>query len=126
MALYFGVGGVKKWKLYLKLKKKCLRVIMGVNSQVFCRKLFCELEILTLTSDVHSHNTIHKHNLYVQYCNTNRSKRSVVNMGIKLYNNLPIELKNVSEFKVFKKKLKCYLLNRSFYSLHEFLCKEGK
>jgi hypothetical protein len=27
---------------------------------------------------------------------------------------------------VFKKKLKCYLVNSSFYSLHEFLCKKGK
>jgi hypothetical protein len=31
-------------------KKKRLRVIMGVNSQVSCRKLFCDLEILSLTS----------------------------------------------------------------------------
>jgi hypothetical protein len=53
-------------------------------------------------------------------------KRSVVNEGIKLYNNLPLELKNVSDFKSFKKKLKCYLLNSSFYSLPEFLCKKGK
>jgi hypothetical protein len=68
-----------------------------------------------------SHNTIHKYNLYVQYCNTNRSKRSVVNMSIKLCNNLPLELKNVFDLKVFKKKLKCYLLNSSFYSLQEFL-----
>jgi hypothetical protein len=42
------------------------------------------------------------------------------------HNNLPLELKNVSDFKVFKKKLKCYLVNSSFYSLHEFLCKKGK
>jgi hypothetical protein len=34
----------------------------------------------------------------------------VVNTGIKWYNNLPLELKNVSNYKVFKKKLKCYLL----------------
>jgi hypothetical protein len=49
MALYFGVGSVKKWKLYLKLKKS-LRVIMGVDSRVFCGKLFRDLKILTLTS----------------------------------------------------------------------------
>jgi hypothetical protein len=44
-------GGCKEVEAVFKnLKKKCLRVIMGVNSRVSCRKLFCDLEILTLTS----------------------------------------------------------------------------
>ena len=114
---------------------------MGVDNRASCRRLFGELEILTVTSlyileilcfiiknriyttlnsDVHNYNTKHKHNLYAQHCNTNRCKRSVINMGIKLYNNLPMELKNVSDFKVFRRKLKCYLLHSAFYSLQEF------
>jgi hypothetical protein len=35
----------------------------------------------TQYSDVHDYNTIHKQNLYIQFCNTELSKRGVINMG---------------------------------------------
>jgi hypothetical protein len=41
-------------------------------------------------------------------------------MGIKLYNRLPLELRKLEGFKEFKHKLKLFLLDRSFYTLHEF------
>jgi hypothetical protein len=41
-------------------------------------------------------------------------------MGIKLFNNLPLQLKTISDFKLFKSKLKTYLLYNAFYSLQEF------
>ena len=143
--IMFWGGGGKEIDTVFKVQKKCIRAIMGVDNRASCRRLFGELEILTVTSlyileilcfiiknriyttlnsDVHNYNTKHKHNLYAQHCNTNRCKRSVINMGIKLYNNLPMELKNVSDFKVFRRKLKCYLLHNAFYSLQEFfICK---
>jgi hypothetical protein len=44
-------------------------------------------------------------------------------MGIQLFNNLPLELKRISDFKSIKSKLKTYLLQNPFYSLQEFfLC----
>jgi hypothetical protein len=49
--------------------------------------------------------------------------QGVINMGIKIFNNLPLELKGVADFKVFKRKLKGYLLLSAFYSLQEFFCK---
>jgi hypothetical protein len=78
------------WDVYQLLEKhialkKCLRVITGINNQASCRSLFSEFEILTVTSsyifetlcfiiknrihttqysDVHSSNTMYKHNLY--------------------------------------------------------------
>jgi hypothetical protein len=54
----------------------------------------------TMNSDVHSYNTMHRHNLYVQHCYSNRSNSTVINMGIKLFNNLPLELKSISDFNV--------------------------
>jgi hypothetical protein len=42
-------------------------------------------------------------------------------MGTKIYNNLPLEIKSVDNFNVFKRKLKNYLLHSAFYSLQEFL-----
>jgi hypothetical protein len=45
--------------------------------------------------------TIHKHNLYVQFCNTEHSMRGVISMGTKIFNGLPSELRNVKNFNVF-------------------------
>jgi hypothetical protein len=42
-------------------------------------------------------------------------------MGTRIYNNLPLEIKSVENFKVFKRKLKNYLLHSAFYSLQGFL-----
>jgi hypothetical protein len=99
MVLYSGVGCKRTLKLYLNY-----RVVKEVKNGVSCRNLFCELKILTVTSlyifeilcfiiknkiyntqysDVHDYDTIHKHNLYVQFCNTERSKRGVISMGTK-------------------------------------------
>jgi hypothetical protein len=40
-------------------------------------------------------------------------------MGIKICNNLPLELKRIESFKVFKNKLKNFLLQKCFI-LHKF------
>jgi hypothetical protein len=77
----------------------------------------------TQYSDIHGYNTIHKFNLYVQLCNTDQCKKNIINMGIKIFNNLPLELKSIENFKDFKGKLKSYLLHSTFYSFQEFLTK---
>jgi hypothetical protein len=56
----------------------------------------------------------------ITLCNTSRCKKSVTNMGIKMYNNLPFEIETTQNFKAFKRKLKDYLLLNAFYSLKEF------
>jgi hypothetical protein len=43
-----------------------------------------------------------------------------MNMGIKLYNNLPTEIKKADRFKLFKNKLRNFLLQQSFYYVEEF------
>jgi hypothetical protein len=63
---------------------------------------------------------LHSQGLYLQLCNIACCKRSVINMGIKIHNNLPSEWKRIENFKVFKNKLKSYLLQNCFYSLQEF------
>jgi hypothetical protein len=42
-------------------------------------------------------------------------------MGIKLYNNLPLELRKVNGEREFQHKLKGYLQEHPFYTLHEYL-----
>ena len=48
-------------------------------------------------------------------------KKNVINMGTKVYNNLPGLIKETDGYKAFKKELKLFLLCYSFYSLEEFV-----
>jgi hypothetical protein len=64
----------------------------------------------TQYSDVHDYNTIRKHNLHVQFRNTECSKEWVISMGTQIFNGIPTELNNVKIFNIFKMKLKNYLL----------------
>jgi len=48
-------------------------------------------------------------------------QKSVINMGTKVYNNLPKFLKELDDYKAFKKELKLFLLLQTFYSVEEFV-----
>jgi hypothetical protein len=48
-------------------------------------------------------------------------KKSVNNLGTKLYNLLPNHLKNLEDLKPFKKQVKAFLLQQSFYLIEEYL-----
>jgi hypothetical protein len=62
--------------------------------------------------------------IHIQSYNTDLYKRSVINMGTKLYNKLPGHIKETDSYKTFKKELKSLLLLlllHSFYSVEEFV-----
>jgi len=42
-------------------------------------------------------------------------------MGTNVYNNLPTFLKEIGDYKAFKKELKLFLRLQSFYSVREFV-----
>jgi len=44
-----------------------------------------------------------------------------INMGTKVHNKLPRILKATDDHRVFRKKLKLFLLPHSFYSVEEFV-----
>jgi hypothetical protein len=46
---------------------------------------------------VHNHNTCQKLNLHAQFCRTNVFKNGVMNMGIRLYNKIPIKIREVGK-----------------------------
>ena len=48
-------------------------------------------------------------------------KKSVINMGTKIYNKLPDHIKGKDSYKTFKKELRAFLLHHTFYSAEEFI-----
>jgi hypothetical protein len=49
------------------------------------------------------------------------TKKSVINMGTKIYNNLSGFIKEVDDYRAFKKELELFLLLRTLYSVEEFV-----
>ena len=66
--------------------------------------------------DVHSYNTRYasKANFYKEHFRTNAGKRTALAMAVKLWQELPIELKHVKHFN-FRKKVKQYLLIKQIH-----------
>jgi len=69
---------------------------------------------------IHDHNTRRNMNVYIKPYNTNLYTKSVINMGIQLYNKVPNNIKKLSEYKPYKRKLKSFDIEHAFYSLDEF------
>jgi hypothetical protein len=125
-----------------KLQKEVVRLICNVKRNTSCRELFRTLKILpvpcvyivgtiyyiqlhkeelkqNLTG--HDHETRHRLDFQTQFCRADIFKKSVNKMGIKLYNKLPKYLKNLENTIFFKKQLKTFLLQQTFYSIDEYL-----
>jgi hypothetical protein len=79
----------------------CINRITGLNKQ----------------TSVHNHNTGTNMDLHIKPCNTNTHKKSVIDMGIWLYNKVPINIKNLEEYKPCKRELKSFLTDHVFYSV---------
>ena len=126
----------------LRVQKKVIRLITGINKYESCRQKFKENRILTVTSiyvlevlcyiikykgdlkhncEIHEYNTRSKYDLHTQFRNTSLLQNSVLHMGVRLYKRLPLKIKKLDNFNQFKKEVKSMLLNNSFYTLEEFL-----
>ena len=59
--------------------------------------------------------------IHVKLHKTEIYKKSAINMGTKVYNNMPKYLKEMDDYKAFKEELKLFLLLQTFYSVEEFV-----
>ena len=66
------------------------------------------------------YNTRRKCDFHVPGCNTSLFKRSVINMGIRMYNKMPARIKQLRSFRDFKQKLK--LFTGSFFLIINEFC----
>jgi len=126
-----------------KIQKRAIRIITNSHCSISCRNLFKELNILplqsqcilslavyvakniddfTINSDIHSINTRHKSRLYPPLLRLTKYQKGVYYTGIKIYNCLPLKIKELSgKIKHFKRSLKKFLLHGSFCTMEEFL-----
>jgi len=70
---------------------------------------------------IHEYKTQQGFDLQTRYCRTHIFKKSLTNLGTKLYNKLPNYIKSLENLKLFKKEKKTFLLHHTFYSVDEYL-----
>jgi hypothetical protein len=119
-----------------------IRIITNSKAGDSCRELFKKLEVLPLywqyifsllifwmknkhlfstNYQIHSVHTRFKTNLHPPIANLTRFQKGVYRLGIKIFNNLPHNTKDLaSEIKLFQNALKRFLLTNSFYNSEEY------
>ena len=132
--LFWG-GDLQSTKVF-KLQKKVVRLICNVTRKTSCRELFRTLSILPVPCvyimetvyyiklndeglkqnlAIHDHKTWYRLDFQTKCCRTDIFKKSVNNLGTKLYNKLPNYLKKLENLKLKKKNnLKSFYYNRFF------------
>ena len=129
--------------IIFRIQKKAIRIMEGCGNRVSCRNLFKKLQILPLTSRYmlsllmfvvqsenlfltnnknHNLDTRQRNNLYLPQANLTIYQKGAYYSGIKIFNNLPIEIKNVAgNQKKFRIAMKKFLHTHSFYTIEEYL-----
>jgi hypothetical protein len=88
-------------------------------------EIVCYIKInigkLEQNAEIHDHNTRQNSDLCIQFCRISFFKKRVVDIGIKLYNKLLNQMKKVEKMKYFKRELRSFLLQHTFYSINEYM-----
>ena len=123
-----------------KIQKRVIRIITSSTPRDSCRELFKNLEILPLYSQYiysiyvvknkhlfHTNNQTHcihtrfKTNLHPPTANLTKFQKAVHYSAIKIFNNLPHEIKDLAnDILPFRNALKRFLLTYSFYNSKEY------
>jgi hypothetical protein len=126
-----------------KMQKKVLRIIVGCRNRESCRGLFKQLNILPLISqhtysllmfvinnkdlmtkmEHHGIFTTQIKNLHLPQANLTMYQKGVYYSGIRVFNGIPTDIKDISDSPVkFKTGLKHFLYSylHSFYTLEEY------
>jgi Reverse transcriptase (RNA-dependent DNA polymerase) len=122
-------------------QKKIIRIMKNLRPRESCKASFTHLRILPLpciyiqqvalftrdnlhlfpTSN-HSHNTRTATALSTNSCRLKLTSRSNLNEGRKIFNKLPVIVKDATQRNVFKDRLNEFLLDKLFYNLDDYLC----
>lgn len=123
------------------LQKKAVRIIKKLNSRESCKNSFRELGLLTLPClymyeiivyckskcdlvqgrDIHQYETRGRDSYRVQQHRLTMTHHLPEQIGVRLINSLPDEIKQLNSLSIFKNRLKHLLVSNSYYSIQEFL-----
>jgi hypothetical protein len=125
-----------------RIQKRIIRIMTNSNKHDTCRPLFKQLRILPLpsqyifslllfvvtnkelfllNSQIHNIHTRHSDNLHLPQTGLTLVQKGVLFSGCKIYNHLPLHIKNISnKVPLFKSKLRNLLLQYVFYSVDEY------
>ena len=142
-----GGGNQPHSEKIFKIQKSVIRIITNSRARDSCRELFKKLEILPLYSQyifslsifvienkhlfstnyrTHSVHTGFKINLHPPIANLTKFQKGVHYSGIKIFNNLLHNIKDLAnETKFFRNALKRFLLSDSFYNSEEYFRARG-
>jgi hypothetical protein len=77
--------------------------------------------LFELNSDIHKISTGYNNDLHLPPAQLNLFQKGVLYSGIKIYNHLPLTIKEVSQnVKLFSRVLKRFIQSNSLYSLKEY------
>jgi hypothetical protein len=136
-------GNLHYSKIIFRLQKRIIRIIVGIRGRDSCTEHFRMLKILPLqseyilslllfvvdngdyfkvNSDIHNINTRNKSNLHLPTSNLSVYQKGKYYSGIRVFNSLPSQIKEVSHNRnQIKHVLKKFLYFHSFYTLDEYL-----
>jgi hypothetical protein len=129
-------------KRILLLQKSAVRIITSSGFRDHCQPLFRQLGILTIygqyilnslvnvKEDInlqmqtreycHDYNLRSRRNLDIPWCRLSKKKDSYPVLACKMFNRLPVNIRELGPAK-FKRKIKDWLIERSFYSISDFM-----
>lgn len=144
--LNYGVifwGGDPHFSRLFISQKRFIKSMMGVSNRTSCKPLFISLKIMSLPSlyiyrlvnfvRFNKHLFMHNSDVYNNMAtrsandlripphNSTAFQKNVKYRAIKAYNNLPFNLKSISNMESFKKRTKAYFLENCYYSFAEYL-----
>lgn len=124
-----------------KLQRRCIRAMMGLGYRECCRRFFGELRLLTFPSafifqcllyikrnihlftqhrEIHNYATRNNENILPDFRRLTRTRRGTDYYCVMFFNALPLAVRQLEEI-LFIKKIKQYLILKSFYSIREYL-----
>lgn len=121
------------------LQKRSIRYMHGVNSREHCRPLFIGGRILTLpclfiletVCLIHKHRSMFPHRtsvvttrhagtIHLPIPHTTLVLNSIYYRGLKIYNHLPDDARNLRDMGLFRRRVSHWLVGKAFYSVEEF------
>lgn len=120
------------------LQKRAVRLLYKANRRDSCRPLFVAHKILTLPSiflleivclihkkywcslNVGSSGTRQTHFLTLPIPRTSLIKNSIIYMGKKAFNNLPLNLRAIENLRKFRTHVKKLLIPKGYYNIDEY------